>query len=93
MGRHKKVAVAVAGDLDFLKLGIRPPLWEKEKIRALVEHARSGMKHDDIARLCNIKLTQVKNVLGELRKAAINGYTLDRYLNEGRPLGYWKKKI
>lgn len=86
-------------DISFLKSLRSKLIWDLEKAQALVGYAKTGMSVKDIADNLTrdfdftIKSGGVNTFITELRKAAKEGYTLERYIKEDRPFGAWKKLV
>lgn len=92
MGRPKKV---VMEQLAVFQFPYSKPKkgWTDKKVKAFVRLAnkRTGLKA--IARHIKMSDTACKQMWLELRRAFQQKYTLDRYLQEGRPLRTGKKVL
>ena len=72
-------------DLTFLleTCGFR---FTPSMFKEIVERAKAGENAESMAKHMEIKLCSVKSMLGELRAAAREGYTLEDYISKNRPL-------
>lgn len=81
-------------DLTFLtKMYQRQSMWNYHKARKVIELLKAGKPISAVANWVNVKVVSIKALMIELRKAARNGYTLERYFKEDRPLRYGKKVV
>lgn len=83
-------------DLKFLfkayPLGYQK--WSDEKITELITLIRKGQT--DVVKLSThfgVKVSSVKNIVSELKRAANQGMSLEGYLKKGRPLRTGKKVV
>lgn len=59
--------------------------WTDKRIRCLVRRRRAGQSAVKIAKYLKISGFTVNGMLAELKRAAKQHYTLEKYLREGRP--------
>ncbi len=93
--KRVKGKVSSSSDLkSFLRPWRRKPSgWTDKKIRAFVRLVQNGASPKSVSKQLRMSVNGARHPYNELKRAASNSYTLDRYLDEGRPLRYGKKVL
>ena len=98
MKKKKRMYRPRGTDLTFIQNLVtfrfrRGGYWNLETFTKVVELLKAGADKDEVAKQMGKNRGAINAAISELRQAGENGYTLEKYLEAGRPYRPGAKEI